>query len=50
LIRAALGESGMGERLSSCALVGGAALVLWFAGHRFVIEARGALGARRYAP
>ncbi len=50
LIRAALGEASAGERLSSCALVGGAALVLWFAGHRFVIEARGALGARRYAP
>lgn len=49
LIRSALGEASAAERLSSCALVGGAALVLWFAGHRFVIEARSALGARRYA-
>ncbi|HZX95489.1 MAG TPA: hypothetical protein VFE90_13290 [Myxococcales bacterium] len=50
LIRAALGESSAADRLSSCALVAGAALLLWFAGHRFVLEVRDALGARRFAP
>ncbi|HET9754353.1 MAG TPA: hypothetical protein VFP52_15380 [Myxococcales bacterium] len=50
LIRAALGEAAAGERLSSCALVGGAVVLLWFAGHRFVLEMRNALGAARTAP
>ncbi len=50
LIRAALGEAAAGDRLSSCALVAGAAVLLWFAGHRFVLELRNALGATRYAP
>ncbi|HET7788328.1 MAG TPA: hypothetical protein VFL36_20315 [Myxococcales bacterium] len=50
LIRAALGEAAAGERLSSCALVAGAVVLLWFAGHRFVLEMRNALGAARFAP
>jgi hypothetical protein len=50
LIRAALGEAAAGDRLSSCALVAGAVVLLWFAGHRFVLEARNALGAARFAP
>jgi hypothetical protein len=43
LIRAAMREPGAAERLSSCALVAGALVVLWFLGHRFVIEVREAL-------
>jgi hypothetical protein len=50
LIRAALGEAAAGDRLSSCALVAGAVVLLWFAGHRFVLEVRNALGAARFAP
>jgi hypothetical protein len=50
LVRAAIRESSVAERLSSCALVAGALLVLCFAGHRFVVELRDALGARRVEP
>jgi hypothetical protein len=50
LIRSALGETTAAERLSSCALVAGGLVVLWFLGHRFVLEVRGALGAGRGAP
>ena len=45
LIRAAMQEVSAKERLSSAALVGGALVVLWYLGHRFVAEARGALRA-----
>jgi hypothetical protein len=45
LIRAAMQEVSAGERLSSAALVGGALVVLWYLGHRFVAEARGSLRA-----
>src|SRR5262249_11548812 len=50
LVRAAMRELSAAERLSSCALVGGALLVLCFVGHRFVIEAQRALGASRVEP
>jgi hypothetical protein len=43
LIRAAMREPSVAERLSSCALVAGALVVLWFLGHRFVLEVREAL-------
>jgi len=45
LIRAAMREASVGERLSSAALVGGALVVLWVVGHRLLAEVRGALGA-----
>jgi hypothetical protein len=47
LVRAAIREVSVAERLSSCALVAGALLVLCFVGHRFVVEMRDALGTRR---
>jgi hypothetical protein len=47
LIRSAMSEAFAGERLSSCALVAAGLLLLWFLGHRFVLEVRGALGARK---
>jgi hypothetical protein len=47
LIRSAMSEPGAAERLSSCALVAAGLLLLWFLGHRFVLEVRGALGARK---
>jgi len=50
LARAAMREPSASERLSSCALVAGALVLLWFLGHRFVVELRAALGARRVAP
>jgi hypothetical protein len=46
LIRAAMREASVGERLSSSALVAGGLVLLWFLGHRFVVEMRSALGAR----
>ena len=46
LVRAAMREAGVAERLSSCALVAGGLVLLWFLGHRFVLEVRSALGAR----
>jgi hypothetical protein len=45
LIRAAMQEVSAGERLSSAALAGGALVVLWYLGHRFVAEVRGSLRA-----
>ena len=45
LIRAAMREASVGERLSSAALVGGALVVLWALGHRFVAEVRACLSA-----
>jgi hypothetical protein len=50
LVRAAMREPSVAERLSSCALVGGALVVLCFIGHRFVIETREALGTSRVEP
>jgi hypothetical protein len=50
LVRAAMREPSVAERLSSCALVGGALVLLGFVGHRFVIEMRAALGAGRVEP
>jgi hypothetical protein len=47
LVRSAIAESAVSDRLSSCALVGGALVLLWFVGHRFVLELRCALGATR---
>ena len=45
LIRAAMSEVSAGDRLSSAALVGGALVVLWYLGHRFVAEVRWSLSA-----
>jgi hypothetical protein len=45
LIRAAMAEMSAGDRLSSAALVGGALVVLWYLGHRFVAEVRWSLSA-----
>ena len=45
LIRATMREASVGERLSSAALVGGALVVLWALGHRFVAEVRASLGS-----
>ena len=50
LVRAAMREPSVAERVSSCALVGGALVVLCFVGHRFVIETREALGTSRVEP
>lgn len=44
LIRAAMQEASVGERLSSAALVGGALVALWSLGHRMVCEVRSSLG------
>jgi len=46
LIRAALRETSAGERLSSGILVGGALLLLFWLGHRFLLAVREALSAR----
>jgi hypothetical protein len=46
LIRAAMGEVSAADRLSSAALAGGALVVLWYLGHRFVLEVRASLGTR----
>jgi hypothetical protein len=45
LIRATMQEVAASDRLSSAALVGGALVVLWYLGHRFVGEVRGSLRA-----
>ncbi len=45
LIRAAMREAGAADRLSSAALAGGAMVVLWYLGHRFVAEVRASLSA-----
>ncbi|TMA21141.1 MAG: hypothetical protein E6J62_05115 [Deltaproteobacteria bacterium] len=50
LIRAAMSEPSVAERIGSCALVAGALVVLWYLGHRFLLEARESLGAQRSAP
>ncbi|MCA1826630.1 MAG: hypothetical protein ABR567_01925 [Myxococcales bacterium] len=47
LIRAAMAEASAGDRLASCALLAGGLALLSFLGHRFVVEARAALGAGR---
>src|SRR5207302_1112209 len=46
LIRAAMGEVSAADRLSSAALAGSALVVLWYLGHRFVLEVRASLGTR----
>ena len=46
LIRAALQEPSVAERAASCTLVAAALVLLWFVGHRFVLEVRSALRAR----
>ena len=45
LIRAATQEVSAADRLSSAALAAGALVVLWYLGHRFVVEIRSALSA-----
>ena len=45
LIRAATQEVSAADRLSSAALAAGALVVLWYLGHRFVLETRSALSA-----
>jgi hypothetical protein len=44
LIRAAMREASVGDRLSSAALAAGALVVLWYLGHRLVCEVRSSLG------
>ena len=44
LIRAAMAEASVSDRLASCVLLAGGLALLSFLGHRFVIEARAALG------
>ena len=46
LIRAAMGEVSAADRLSSAALAGSALVLLWYLGHRFVLEVRASLGTR----
>ena len=43
LVRAAMQEPSVAERMAACALVGGALVVLWFLAYRFVMEMRAAL-------
>jgi hypothetical protein len=50
LIRAAMGEPSVAERIGSSALVAAALVVLWYLGHRFLLEARESLGLQRSAP
>jgi len=50
LIRAAMSEASVAERIGSSALVAGALVLLWYLGHRFLLEMREALGAARSAP
>jgi hypothetical protein len=50
LIRSAMREPSAAERLGSSALVAGALVVLWYLGHRFVLEVRAVLGAVRSGP
>jgi len=50
LIRAAMSEASAGERIGSSPLVAGALVVLWYLGHRFLLETREALGATRSGP
>ena len=50
LIRAAMSEPSIAERIGSSVLVGSALVVLWYLGHRFLLEARESLGAQRSAP
>ena len=45
LIRSALQEASASDRLSSAALAGGAMVVLWYLGHRFVAGVRASLCA-----
>jgi hypothetical protein len=45
-----MSEPSVAERIGSSALVGGALVVLWYLGHRFLLEARESLGAQRSAP
>jgi len=47
LVRSAMAEPSASGRLASCALVATGLLLLWFLGHRAVLEVRGALGARK---
>jgi hypothetical protein len=46
LIRAAMSEASVAERIGSSALVAGALVVLWYLGHRFTLEVRESLAAR----
>lgn len=50
LIRAAMAEPQVAERMGTCALVAGGLVVLWYLGHRFLLEVREALEARRSEP
>jgi hypothetical protein len=50
LIRAAMTEPSVFERIGTSALVASALVVLWYLGHRFLLEVRESLGAQRGAP
>jgi hypothetical protein len=50
LVRAALSEPDSGDRVTSCVLVGAALVLVWYLGHRFVLELRSGLQVSAEAP
>jgi len=50
LIRAAMTEPSVFERIGTSALIASALVVLWYLGHRFLLEVRESLGAQRRGP
>ncbi|MFL5368702.1 MAG: hypothetical protein ACJ78Z_00825, partial [Myxococcales bacterium] len=50
LIRAAMTEPSVFERIGTSALIASAVVVLWYLGHRFLLEVRESLGAQRRGP
>jgi hypothetical protein len=50
LIRAAMAEPSVFERIGTSALVASALVVLWYLGHRFLLEVRESLGTQRSGP
>jgi hypothetical protein len=50
LIRAAMTEPSVFERIGTSALIASALVVLWYLGHRFLLEVRDSLGAQRRGP
>src|SRR4051812_41850702 len=50
LIRAAMTEPSVFERIGTSALIASALVVLWYLGHRFLLEVRESLSAQRRGP
>ncbi|MFL5419824.1 MAG: hypothetical protein ACJ79Y_03560 [Myxococcales bacterium] len=50
LIRAAMTEPSVFERIGTSALIASALVVLWYLGHKFLLEVRESLGAQRRGP